>query len=320
MTYAFIISVSLLVLVGITLLLSNPRNIALRWFSAAIFCTIFGAFHSIIAEIITPIYSFKIRESIMFLTNLSGFFNTIPYYFIPYCFLLFSIYCTGDFLKKRPNLKNNLKFLLLIPIVIMYLFFPVSDFTSFNNYHISYLFFAVWSSPYNIFGIILLFYSYFNAKNVKYKKELFRINLMIIPTMIADLIVCHILLGIGILSFIKYLAFIEIFPFIIFLFFLLKDGIFGVRLRFDKYRLDSVMQILPSGSAVLNHALKNEITNISLSAYIANENPTIKNDPTLHQCLQTVLNSTQNVIGLVTRLNEQMKEIVLNESPNNLIV
>ena len=318
MVYACIVGVVLIITIGILLLLTNPKNIPIRWLSATLFCTIFMGLNAIITEIIVP--SIKIDNGIISsLLLLAGFFNTIGVYFFPYLFLMFSLFYTEEFFKKWQNIKIKVLYMALIPIILMYICFPIRDFTSLYSYKISHTIVALWVTPYLIFSNILLLYVYFNIKNPKLKNEVFNVNIFVVPSSIAFLTLNYIPVGFGISFLFKYEVIAMFFSFIMFLFFITKKGILGIRLRFEKYRLDSALQMFTSGTSVINHAIKNEIMNISLGAKLLEKSPLIIKNESLNETVCTINSSTQNIISLVTRLNEQMKEIVLNESPNNLI-
>ena len=167
------------------------------------------------------------------------------------------------------RLLKKIPYLAFIPIVVMYMFFPFSDFSSLYSFKISHAILSIWVTPYIIFANTLLVYFYFNPKNIKIKKELLNVIIIVVPGTMSILLLTYISIGLGLTHLFQYQTIPMIYIFIMFLFFITKKGILGIRLRFEKYHLDSALQILPSGSAVLNHALKNEITNISLSAYIA---------------------------------------------------
>jgi two-component system sporulation sensor kinase B len=45
-----------------------------------------------------------------------------------------------------------------------------------------------------------------------------------------------------------------------------KYGVLGVRLKFERQRLDSTMRAMTSGTSILNHTIKNEIGKIHMLA------------------------------------------------------
>ena len=92
LVYVYLVMVVLICIIGATLLITNPKKKAIQWISIGMLCPIFGAFNALITEEIIPSLVFHNNWIINFLTNLAGFSNTIPAYFIPYSYLMFSVF------------------------------------------------------------------------------------------------------------------------------------------------------------------------------------------------------------------------------------
>lgn len=108
--------------------------------------------------------------------------------------------------------------------------------------------------------------------------------------------------------------------FIIFIFAGLKFGVMGVRLKFERYRLDSAMRSITSGTAILNHTLKNEIVKIDMCTNnirsSANSHDQNLND--INENLDYILESTGFIMKMIKRIQKHVQDIVLIEQVNNL--
>jgi len=64
-----------------------------------------------------------------------------------------------------------------------------------------------------------------------------------------------------------YNIWIIVFQFITFKYFAIKQDALGVKLTLEKNSIDRTMRALTSGTAILNHTIKNEVLNISMCMY-----------------------------------------------------
>ncbi|MCX7920716.1 MAG: hypothetical protein N3B21_01640 [Clostridia bacterium] len=114
-----------------------------------------------------------------FLLYLEDNISAFSHYFIPYLLLLFSLEYSGLYetrLSGIKKIKSAAFIILLIPIVGMYIFFPVyPNFLPKNNILI------IWAMPYILLAVTLLIYSYLNENNRILKIQKLAICILIIP-------------------------------------------------------------------------------------------------------------------------------------------
>ena len=87
--------------------------------------------------------------------------------------------------------------------------------------------------------------------------------------------------------------------FVSFVIFGIKYGVLGVKLKFEKDRLDSTMRAMTSGTVTLNHTIKSQIGKINMLAdrikYIAETNEQTE----INKHIDAVLESTDHMIMMV---------------------
>jgi two-component system sporulation sensor kinase B len=104
------------------------------------------------------------------------------------------------------------------------------------------------------------------------------------------------------------------------MYFAYKYGILGIRLKFEKERLDSTLKAMTSGTAIMNHSIKNEILKMSMCMKnIRNSvHKTNIDINDVDENIQTVLDATDHLTAMMKRIQNQMKEIILIESSVDL--
>lgn len=109
--------------------------------------------------------------------------------------------------------------------------------------------------------------------------------------------------------------------FIAFMAFAAKDGFLGVKLKFEKKLMDGTLKAMTTGTAILNHSIKNEVFKISMCMkniqnLIHQQNQQIDK---IEENVQIVLTSTEHLSGLMKRIQEQMKEVIIMAEEMDLV-
>ena len=125
-----------------------------------------------------------------------------------------------------------------------------------------------------------------------------------------------ILEALGIVGVWRYNPWIIVIQFLVFVYFGVKYGILGVRIRFEKEMRDSTMKAARSGTALFNHTIKNEIAKIDLLVNQIKEQ--IPPEEKSAENLGLVLNSTNHVLELSRRIQSKLDVINLKESEFSL--
>ncbi|WP_058301128.1 sensor histidine kinase [Gorillibacterium timonense] len=102
------------------------------------------------------------------------------------------------------------------------------------------------------------------------------------------------------------------------LFFIVRYGFLGVKLRIERERIDYSIRTLTMGVAILNHSIKNEIQKID---YLAEKSITLihtgQSEKAIHS-LEKVHGLTAHLHHMVNRIKEKAEDVVLDESENEV--
>ncbi|AUO14739.1 ATP-binding protein (plasmid) [Priestia megaterium] len=294
------IMVALLWLMSSILFFRNPQNEKIRWASVIGFCGGFGGIGALLGKGI---------DRPEWILHLDGIFTSIGHYFTPYGMLIFGIVYSDVIGNVRK--RNILKLLLLIPIFIMYSMFQV-----YPEFRVDFRILAIWVAPYVIVANILLIYSAWREDRPIIKRRKILTCVFVVPMFTFALTTNIILEALGIVGVWRYNPWIIVIQFLVFVYFGVKYGILGVRIRFEKEMRDSTMKAARSGTALFNHTIKNEIAKIDLLVNQIKEQ--IPPEEKSAENLGLVLNSTNHVLELSRRIQSKLDVINLKESEFSL--
>ncbi|MGG0465437.1 sensor histidine kinase [Priestia aryabhattai] len=294
------IMVTLLWLMSSILFFRNPQNEKIRWASVIGFCGGFGGIGALLGKGI---------DRPEWILHLDGIFTSIGHYFTPYGMLIFGIVYSDVIGNVRK--RNILKLLLLIPIFIMYSMFQV-----YPEFRVDFRILAIWVAPYVIAANILLIYSAWREDRPIIKRRKILTCVFVVPMFTFALTTNIILEALGIVGVWRYNPWIIVIQFLVFVYFGVKYGILGVRIRFEKEMRDSTMKAARSGTALFNHTIKNEIAKIDLLVNQIKEQ--IPPEEKSAENLGLVLNSTNHVLELSRRIQSKLDVIDLKESEFSL--
>ncbi|MBY0214500.1 ATP-binding protein [Priestia aryabhattai] len=294
------IMVALLWLMSSILFFRNPQNEKIRWASVIGFCGGFGGIGALLGKGI---------DRPEWILHLDGIFTSIGHYFTPYGMLIFGIVYSDVIGNVRK--RNILKLLLLIPIFIMYSMFQV-----YPEFRVDFRILAIWVAPYVIAANILLIYSSWREDRPIIKRRKILTCVFVVPMFTFALTTNIILEALGIVGVWRYNPWIIVIQFLVFVYFGVKYGILGVRIRFEKEMRDSTMKAARSGTALFNHTIKNEIAKIDLLVNQIKEQ--IPPEEKSAENLGLVLNSTNHVLELSRRIQSKLDVIDLKESEFSL--
>ena len=238
---AFGLGLVLLWTVAVVLLVMNPKNAANRWASALAFFAGCGVVAILLEFELSPYVRENFangRQIAYFLVSLANFFDTFPFYWCPYSFLMFCICYSGtggSLWKSKPNWPARV---LLIPVVCMYLFAPEEMLL---KPQASQPFFVliVWAGMYFLTGDLFLVFSYLRAKNPRIKREKLLTGLVLIPVSLVAIHINYISEYIGYQYAWRYHAINIIVLFIVFIFFSIRFGFMGVKIKLEENRLEA---------------------------------------------------------------------------------
>ncbi|TYP72492.1 sensor histidine kinase [Paenibacillus methanolicus] len=234
--------------------------------------------------------------------------------FTPYAVLLFaSVY--GNWKSLRLPVRPA-RWLLLVPVVVTF----VAE-SWYNPNVIRYGWLLVWAGPYYAAACALLLDAFRRAESPQLKRSRFILVLIMVPTLLAVLIFIYGARAIWPeFAFMRYISVFFVYSFGVALLGTFLYGVLGVKLTFERDPLDTAMKSVTSGTAMLNHALKNELGKIAISAdNLRAELPLGQEAASgTDDHLRIIENASAHMMAMVSRIHAQTREIVLREQPCSL--
>jgi two-component system sporulation sensor kinase B len=295
------------------LLFTDPRRESTHWASILAFVGSFGFLAAVIDENIRPFlqiqYSMtpEIDEKVHYASIMSSFLcqTGLPYIFLQYALSL------SPFIS--PKAKKRIRLISILPVLFMIWVTPMVPELAFN-----YSLFIIWVAPYTIGASALLLYSYWIEKDPVMKRTKLLSNILTIIPLMCILFSIYIARIFGFYDAWRYNQFIIILQFVGFIAFCIRYGVLGVKLRFESYRLDSTIRALTSGSTILNHTIKNEIGKINMFAMRVQDYASEDKRKEMDEDIQILMQSTDHLLNMVNRIQDQTKEIVLKVDPSSI--
>jgi two-component system sporulation sensor kinase B len=291
----------------------NPRSEHIKWIILVLILGAMAGLSRAIVETIVPSlrsYNAEIPFVTQILIYIRIFTGFVSVHFYPWAVLMFAISYTGQLTKKA---KTILAYILLVPIPFMFkstVFFPdiKPDFQT-----LSY-----WAVPYLVISCVLLVLYYVREKDFDKKKERYTTIIIGLPVILSSLILNYIIRAFNDThQYWRYMALFLGISFLIFLAKTLLDGVLGIRLIFERKTRENTMIAVTSGTALLNHTLKNEISKISISADNIQSSEFGK-ETEIQESLQTITNATNHIEAMITRIHGQMQDVILNVKEEDL--
>lgn len=221
----------------------------------------------------------------------------------PYSFIMFALSYSGFYSPKRLKI---ISYFLIIPLLVL-----VQNTTFYPKVEHNYVLLAFWGILCSILGTFYLIYSTVNEKRRAFRKDRIFLCLLLIPPVLANAVTNYIGHVVGITNMWRLNAIPVVLVTITFVVMITRYGVLGIRLKIERQALDNTMKAVSSGTAILNHTIKNEIGKILILSdrikFIAaqNEQDNILKDS------ETILDSTNHMLSMVDRIQKQSQEIIL---------
>lgn len=303
-------------IIGTVLLVTRPKeDEASRWLALCNYCASIGALSNVLKDdAITGLKMIGFQNDLIYiiLHQLSIYAQFSGQSVAPYACLMYTIVFTKI---ARSKIKNRLALILFVPVILMIFrtqFYP--------DIYLDFILLLFWCTPYYIVATYLIFQSWFTEKNRTIKKSKFNVLVIVVPIWLGVyffnnipgafeidnkvyLITLPIIFGVGYFLFVVY----------IFL-----SGVFGLKVKVEQQVLDRSIQIMSSGTAVLNHTIKNEIHKIKFFFLIAQGAIEKKDHMEAKEAIESTLPSIEHIEHMVDRIKSKTEEIILRENPHNL--
>lgn len=291
--------------VALILLLADPRSSVNRWLSAVAFTGGAGALAATLDSIIIPyLTSIDPREDLeSLLYNVQAGSSLVSYYGLPYCFLRFGL--AYNSLTISSKAQRMIALILLLPIVLCLIFTP-----GYNEYNpITYSAVIGWAVPYFLTGAFLVLMK--KSRHYSLSHTHWLVCLALLPPVLVTMLMSYILPSFGLLRMWKYNTWFVIGGVAVFTIGLFTYGFLGVRVLIDRRRLDSTLRAVTSGTAILHHAIKNDVGKMRLFSDKIRAYAESTNQPELLEDIQVVKIASQHIQDMISRVHRRTEDLVI---------
>ncbi|TJY44501.1 ATP-binding protein [Cohnella pontilimi] len=296
------------------LLASDPRSAASRRLAAVSFFGGAGALAAVIDEQIIPgllsAYPNRHETAEKVLYAIQAVSSVSSYYGVPYTFALFAAAYRP---VRLPNRLNRwLPFILFVPIAACLLFTPWYT----EMYPISFRIVVWWAVPYLLASSLLIVTK--KSAYRRFERTHAIVCLAVLPPVLFFMVMNYVLPSLGQLRMWVYnTAFVGV-GFGVFLIGLFTYGFMGVRLAVDRRRMDSTLRAVTSGTAILNHAIKNDIGKMRLFGEKIKTFAKSTDQLELEQDIQTMLSSAAHIQEMISRVHQRTEDLALRPETADL--
>lgn len=287
------------------LLLSDLKRSTTRWLSGVAFCGGAGALAATFGERIIPYIVQQFGHSTLenMFYQMMATSSLISYYGLPYTFLMFAVHYNSSFISDK--WKRYLPWVLLIPILLCILFTP--GYT--RIYPITFHIVALWAVPYIVLGTYLVL-SKKETRKIMRRTHQFAC-LAILPAVLFATVMNYVLPSMGMLEMWRYNTWIIVFGSAVFLYSIFKYGFLGVQFLIERRRIDYTLRAITSGTAILNHSIKNDIGKMRLFTDKIKSYAEETGQDELQQDIEVVKAASQHIQEMVNRVQEQTQDLKL---------
>ncbi|WP_239618363.1 sensor histidine kinase [Cohnella mopanensis] len=280
---------------AVVILFNDIRNETNRWATFFLCCAAIGG-------VTDSLYKANFDMG----SHVTQFINLVM---TPYGVLVFSLIYSG---VSRSKMRIY-KWAALLPVGIM-----LAATCSSPEYLINDKLLLVWTAPYYLVSCYVIIVSSLKERDNLNKKKRFVTAIIVVPTLLAVLVFIYGARAIRPeFDFFNYISVFIGYSLATGLLGTFLYGVLGVKLRFERDPLEGAMKAVGSGSALLNHTIKNEIGKIAISS--ENLKSTIPaNDEASRQHLDIISSASEHMLTMVSRIHEKTREIVLREQPCRL--
>jgi signal transduction histidine kinase len=282
-------------LLAVILYFYGPKKESNKWAVVFLIFTGLGSFSDVIVEPIP-------RNALFFILQACS----------PYGFLMFAIVYSEVTTRRIQRLLAGLLFL---PIVMTFFITPMQP-----DIQMDFIILLLWAVPYYLSGCFLLISSYLREKDHVRRRNRLITVCFFVPAIMAIVVFNHIERVID-LNFRGYFN-ISLFVWGAFAFFIISSirfGVLGVKIKFEKQLHDQTIKGIATGAAMLNHAMKNRITNINMLTERVKEIAYSQQQGQMDGEIERILAETKQMMQMVIRIQKQIEDIEIVEGAANLV-
>lgn len=315
----------LLWLIALVIFISDSKNESNRWLSLTVFWVGVGTIQPVIRDTVIPYWiSHPGSGTTIFLQWLAAGSLLLAELFAPYCLLMLCISNTDN--PKWLKRKNKLAMIALIPIAFMLVLFVTNPMVITirpsrplpANTVLWHILMVLWVIPYLAAANYFLISSYLATKNLRQRQERLQLFFLIMPPFILAVYMYYIAPLTGLFYSTHHRFIFLIYTASVFGYIAVKAVISAVKVMIDRQQLASTMQDTFSGTAMLNHVIKNEVLKIDICMNNLIHYSQI-NNPGVNELLQTIQTANTHLLALVNRVHNHLQDVTLMEAPADLL-
>jgi len=285
------------------LLISDRRNPSIRWLSLVSLCGGMGALASVMEGWIVSLELNGQLWQVQWLRRAQRGCSWISYYGLPYSYLNFALTYYGRLGTRR--VVRLLPYITILPAAAM-LALPIAE-----DAPVHYSILAWWALPYIALGTLLLLRK--RGGNQVERRSHFIVTAAVLPAVLIAVTMNHVMPLFGLYGMWRYNVWPITLAFFIFIIALFNFGFLGVRLFIERQQMDYSLRAITSGTAMLNHAIKNDIGKIKLFSskieYEA-EDQSIDNVE-LRGDVKVIAEAAQRIETMIRSVHERTQELPL---------
>lgn len=295
--------------VGLVVLAFDPRKASARWLAGIVFCGGAGALSAVITDRVVPygiLHGYQ-AQTLLWLDRTQLAASLIQYYGLPFTFIMFAAHYNPGRLPAA--LRRMLPWVVLAPVaLIMLTIHPVQP--------IPFRVVVFWAMPVVALGAYLILSRretlYMLRRNHRYTTA------AIVPAVLFCSVMNYLLPALGFMEMWRYNTWAIVLAFLLFVIALFKYGFLDMQFLITRKKLDISLRAVTSGTAVLNHAIKNDVGKMKLFSAKMAAYARETSQPELLEDIRVIEAAAGHIQDMISRVKDQTQELALRPEPLDL--
>lgn len=295
--------------IGLLLIVTGSKRLTTRWIASIAFTGGSGGLSAVIHDYFIPSLYDKgwltesVAKGMFYAENIS---SLVCYYGLPYTFLMFTIVYHPNY-SVWPRRKAWLPWILIVPVLVSFVFEPVKDLDP-----IPYQYVTLWTTPFILAGIVTLVHATMKERNTLLRKHRILTTLAAAPTLFFALFTLYLLpTYFGLYEWWRYNPWVIGFTLAVILISSFRYGFMGLQISIQNQKLDFTLRAITSGTAILNHAIKNDVGKIRLFSEKIKSEARESDPEQLVNDIEVIMNASQHIYDMIYRIQGQTQDVIL---------
>lgn len=229
--------------------------------------------------------------------------SLLSYYGLPYFFLLFAF--AYHRIRMPLALYRLVQWLLILPAILCLILTPPYN----EMYPITFTIVVWWAVPYILFGTVLILMK--RQPYAALSRRHWIVCSAVLPPVLFSMVMNYVLPSTGMLRMWVYNTWFVGLGATVFVVGLFTYGFMGVRVLIDRRRFDTTYRAVTSGTAILNHAIKNDAAKMRLFSEKMKAYAIETNQAELLADIETVLSASKHMQDMVGRVHQRTEDLML---------